>query len=567
MGKGMDASADSSFRETINRVSRLNALPVAGLTFLCWLLFFRGLGERDLWSSHEGRAAMDAQSLLDDGFSTMPHLFDGRAEVQKPPLYYWLVALAARAAGTPVDAWTVRLPAALSGLVGVLLLYGFAARRGRPVAGLVAAVVLATALHYTWLARVGRIDMPLTLTTAVALLAFYRMGREAPPRERRLRDCNTKDIAACGFAIVPAKPQAARGFLILFLNGLAGYLAVTAGLLLKGPIGAVLPLGVAAAWLLVNRDLRRLRHCGLWWGVPLVALIVVPVYLWANAQTGGEFFRAFLWHHNVERGFGGSAVLRAHPWWFYAPHLVADFLPWSLLLPVAAWAFVRRGWWRDDPEARFGLVWLLTITLLLSAARFKRADYLLPAFPGAALFLGCVGERWYRGSDHPARLAAGFAMIGFACAAGWWLYLEHQLRANEPGRESVRFAEAARRIAPAPQPILFFRTEAQAAAFHVGRPLALFVEWEKLDAWAARPEPAYVVMPAQVAAEWPRFVHTGRLEEVLREPAPPGGGDWDLPAWLPARLRRDLERFQAGEGHGRPLVLLRTVPHSATPAP
>src|SRR5262245_26053844 len=78
------------------------------LALLCWFLFCRGLAERDLWSSHEARAAMDAQSLLDDGFADVPRLFDGRAEVQKPPLYYWLVALSARAAGEPVGAAAVR---------------------------------------------------------------------------------------------------------------------------------------------------------------------------------------------------------------------------------------------------------------------------------------------------------------------------------------------------------------------------------------------------------------------------------------------------------------------------
>jgi 4-amino-4-deoxy-L-arabinose transferase-like glycosyltransferase len=546
------------------------------LTCLCGFLFFHGLGERDLFSSHEGRAAMDAQSLLDDGFTTLPHLFDGRAEVQKPPLYYWLVALAAHAGGA-VDAWTVRLPAALSGLAGVLLLYGFLARCGRPVAGLVAAVVLATALHYTWLARVGRIDMPLTFGTALALLAFHSLWHGLPIVPPRLTeglqelrsqggvwgDLRSECVARSGdHATTRSECVARSGDRATTrgrrLNAAGMYLALAAGVLLKGPIGVVLPLGVAAAWLLLHRQLPR--RLGLWWGLPLLALLTVPIYLWANVQSGGEFFRAFLWHHNVERGLGGSEVLRAHPWWFYAPHLAADFLPWSLLLPVAAWSFVRRGWWRDDPQARFGLVWLLTITLLLSAARFKRADYLLPAFPGAALFLGCVAERWYHGSAHPARLAAAFAVAGIACAAGWYLYREHDLRSNEPARESIRFAETVRRLAPAPQPVHFFRTEAHAAAFHVGRPITLFVEWERLDALAAQPEPAYVVMPAQVAAEWPRHVGSGRLVEVFREPAASSGGTWDLPSWLPARLRRDLERFQAGEGHERPLVLLRTLP-------
>jgi 4-amino-4-deoxy-L-arabinose transferase-like glycosyltransferase len=513
---------------------------------LCWPLFFHGLAERDLWSSHEARAAMDAQSLLDDCFAGMPRQFDGRPELQKPPLYYWLTALTALVRGTEVDAWAVRLPAALAGLGGVLLMYRFGAARARAVAGLVAAVVLATALHYTWLARVGRIDMPLTLATAVALTALYGAWENTSRGSRQL-------------------------FLVM------GYCAVAAGLLLKGPIGAALPLGVAAVWLLVNRDLpppwrvrdwfRLLHRYGLWWGVPLVCVLVAPVYLWVNARTGGEFVRVFLWHHNVERGFGGSDVLRAHPWWFYLPHLLADFLPWSFVLPAAAWAFFRRGWWREDRMARFGLVWLLTTLLLLSLARFKRADYLLPAFPGAALFLGCAAERWYRTAARPRLLTAAFATLAIACTAGWWLYLEYDLRANEPRRDSVRFAEAVRHLAPTPQLILFFRTEAHAAAFHVGRPLVLFVEWEKLDAWAAQPEPGYVVMPLKVATECPRFVHSGCLQEVLREPEARVQRTWALPAWVPARLRRDLERFQAGEGHERPLVLLRSVPPAAVSSP
>ncbi len=535
----IELATPASAKPAFAGVARLNALAVAGLTVLCWFLFFRGLADRDLWSSHEARAAMDAQSVLDTR-DALPRQFDGRPEVQKPPLYYWLVALVARVSGTAVDAQAVRLPAALAGLGGVVALYGFGMRRGRPLAGFVAAVMLATALHYTWLSRVGRIDMPLTFTTTLALLAFYRAASQASTR-RRLRPL------------------------------IVAYLALAIGVLLKGPVVGALPLGVAGAWLLVNRELpwpwrvrawlTLLHRYGLWWGLPLAVGVVLPIYLWANARTGGEFFRAFLWHHNIERGLGGSEVLRAHPWWFYLPHLAADFLPWSLLLPVAAWAFVRRRWWSEDAEARFGLVWLVTVTVLLSAARFKRADYLLPAFPGAALFLGCVAERWYQTATRPALLASCFAVAVAACVGGWWFYLDADLRRREPARQAVEFADAVRRRAPAPQPVLFFRTEAHAAAFHVGRPQTLFVEWNRLDAWTRGPLPTYVVMPARVAAECPRHLRAGCLHEVLRKPdSRLGTSDWTPPAWLPARLRRDLERFLAGEGHERPLVLLRTVP-------
>jgi 4-amino-4-deoxy-L-arabinose transferase-like glycosyltransferase len=480
------------------------------LAALCGLLFFHHLADRDLWSSHEARAAQDAQTILDDGRWGLPHLFDGEAELQKPPLYYWTVAALAWCHGGTVNAWDVRLPAALAALGCVLGLYAFGCRLGRPVAGLVAAATLATALHFTWLARVGRIDMPLTLTVGLALAGLY-LARRGPRRV---------------------------GWLLL------AYLAVAAGLLLKGPIGAVLPAVAFAVHLLLEGELPApwrprpwlglLHRYGLWWGVPLVAALVLPWYLWANAATHGELFRVFFWHHNVERGFDGAGGLRHHPWWFYGPQLALDFLPWSPLLPLAAWLLRRR--WRADAEARLGLAWLLSMLLLLSCVRFKRADYLLPAFPGAALFLGCAAERCYHAARRRGLLALAFGLALAGCVAGWGVYVNRVLPRSEPGLEQRRFAAEVRRRAPAPRPVLFFWAENHPLAFHVGRPLHVLIEWEDLDAWAGRPEPTYVVMPPEVARDWPHHLHSGRLEEVL--------------------CSTDL----AGAKQKRPLVLLRTVP-------
>src|SRR5262245_12488590 len=83
------------------------ALLLVGLA-----LFFWRLADRDLWSSHEARAAMNAASLLDPDSNGLPRLFDGRAETQKPPLYYWLAAAIGWLRGG-VDEWAVRLPATL----------------------------------------------------------------------------------------------------------------------------------------------------------------------------------------------------------------------------------------------------------------------------------------------------------------------------------------------------------------------------------------------------------------------------------------------------------------------
>src|SRR5205823_6289327 len=75
-------------------------LQFAILLLLCGLLFFYRLGDRDLWSSHEARAAQDAQCVVDVGRLTVPRLFDRHIELQKPPVYYWCVAALARLQGT-----------------------------------------------------------------------------------------------------------------------------------------------------------------------------------------------------------------------------------------------------------------------------------------------------------------------------------------------------------------------------------------------------------------------------------------------------------------------------------
>jgi len=465
---------------------------VSCLLFLCWFLFVFRLGERDLTSSHEARAAQNADTILKDGNWGLPRLVNQRVELQKPPLYYWLVAIIARFQGE-VDAWAVRLPAALAAMACVLFLYLFGCYRNRPMAGFLAALILVTCMHFMWLGRVGRIDMPLTLCVSLALGGFY------------LGKCR--------------RQEGSRGWPWF----LTAYLAMAVGLLLKGPIAVVLPAVVAGAYLLVERLSWRSSPSGqqtsnwslwrssLWWGIPLILLIAAPWFVWANIQTDNQLFRVFFWYHNVERGFGGSN-LSAHPWWFYAPRLMLDLLPWSLVMVVAVWLHFRRASLRDDAESRLGLVWLCAIFVLLSLMRFKRADYLLPAYPGAALWLGCLAERWLKNREQalPRLLpyAIGVVFCGFVIGAG--IFLNRPALAN-----SYRpFATDIRRLTK--QHVIFFRTEAHELVFYVGQPMDTILEWENLDIWASSPTVTYFVMPPECAREWPRHLRKGQLEEVLR---------------------------------------------------
>ncbi len=80
----------------------LGSLAGSRVAVLTATLYLDRLADRDLWGSHEARAAQNAQRFLDDGSWGILRLYDGQPEYQKPPLYYWLVALCARVAGRPV---------------------------------------------------------------------------------------------------------------------------------------------------------------------------------------------------------------------------------------------------------------------------------------------------------------------------------------------------------------------------------------------------------------------------------------------------------------------------------
>jgi 4-amino-4-deoxy-L-arabinose transferase-like glycosyltransferase len=469
---------------------RFPLLAPTSLLLFCGSLFLQGISSRDLWASHEARAAQNAQGMLDDGNWLLPRLYDGQVELQKPAGFYWLVATVGWLRGG-IDPVAVRLPAVFAGTVTVLLVWWHLRQRGRPVAGFVAAAVLAGAVHFTGTARIGRIDVPL----ACVVTAIMLVGREGTAEREVSRSA------------VPS--WLARGIGIGVLGGIA--------LLLKGPIGFVLPAAALSAfWLLDRAPSRPIVLPGLTAAIVSLA-IALPWYLWASYATDGEFFRVFFLYHHLNRAFGGAEALAGHPWWFYLPRFANDYLPWTPLFLIA----LARRRWRGDDDARFGLVWFVVMLAVLSCSRFKRADYLLPAYAGAAIFVGCAVERWYlaRTSRSRRRVACGFALT-LALLPAWWLEFDRVVTAKEEAAHAqAPFAHQIREVAPAPEPILFFRVEAHLLAYHLGRPVHTLVEWSDLDEWVRAAGPHYVVTRVEFLEEFRQRV-AGPCEILARNDGP-----------------------------------------------
>jgi 4-amino-4-deoxy-L-arabinose transferase-like glycosyltransferase len=434
--------------------------------------FLWTLDNTDLVHSHEARAAQNAQRILDTGEWGLPRLFDDRLELQKPPAYYWCVAGISHWLNSGrVTAWTTRLPAALMGIACVAGVYAFLCKSGRKDAAPVAAIVLATAVHFTALSRIARVDIPLTAIVTLSILSFY-LG------------CMSY---SCG------KP-----YHTLLWHALAGWSAGIA-MLLKGPVGIALIGCSAGSWWLAEH--RRLSWLSFFTLVAPAVLVGLPWFVWANWATHGELFRIFILHHTIARFSGTSSQLATHPWWFYFPRFTLDFLPWSPLFFFGIYCAFTKGMWKADHVLRLSLICFLSITCLLSVSHFKRADYLLPAYPFAAIFIGCFFQNWWKNQPfttqkYSLRLFHG---LWITTIAGWIVMItmvEPRLRTDD-GR--YRFATSVRQIVPAPQPIIQFRMEDHLLSFHLGRPLETLVEWSDLNQRLTFSGPHYIIMPKEYA--------------------------------------------------------------------
>jgi 4-amino-4-deoxy-L-arabinose transferase-like glycosyltransferase len=473
-----------TFRTPLRRALLSPLAACIPLALVAGLFLFQ-LGARDLVSSHEARAAQNAQRMIDTGEWGLPTLFDGQRDLQKPPGFYWLVAAVGKFNAGSVSPWVARLPAAAAALAAVLLVYVFLRREGSRTGAVVGAIVLATANHFVAIGRTARIDVPLTFAVTAALVAFYR--GVSPPR------------------------RAGRTFWFL-----GAALAAGCAVLLKGPVGLALIGLTAVAFLVVERlvnrgeaapDRPQLPFSAAVLGIIVTALVAVPWFVWANHATDGDFVRVFFWHHNVARFTGDSESLASHPWWYYGPRFAMAFLPWTLLAPLGVW-MLRSGAWRTDRPFRFGAVWVVVMLTVLSASKFKRADYLLPAFPGAAIAIGCAAERWLSSRERQitaqrAKWAFGVLFVG--ALAVWpvmWFAVEPREAAKQ---EKQPFAEAIRRAAPKPEPILLFRTESHLLAYHLAAPLYTLVEWGELKDALSAPGPHAVVMPPEYVADAERI--------------------------------------------------------------
>ncbi|HSD10324.1 MAG TPA: glycosyltransferase family 39 protein [Candidatus Binatia bacterium] len=380
------------------------------------------LGQTHAVSSHEIRHAEISREMAQSGNFLIPTLL-GHPYRDKPPVLSAAIALLFRWHGEPSIA-LARLPCAVAGIAGAIVLYGLGRTLTERHAALLAALGVLGVQGYQNMARTARPDMIFTLAIlAAALFSVRALARPRAPRAR------------AGFAVAGA--------------------ACAVASLLKGPLAwAFCALFPYLAWLCAT----GLRRPGIrdWFAfavgfVAAAAVWLIPVLL----LDRGAYLVSFLTQPDLTTWHLLDTFRRIHWPWMYG---LVGLLPLGLFLPAVAVDARRRG-------LTAPLAIALAMLVVLSLIPKKRMHYQLPVYPFLAL---AVVDALVRSTGRRSLERAARTLVALSLVAGP-LYLGVLLPRLRPGEDPD--VAAARKIlaltVPA-EPIIAVGEFAETIAF-VGR--------------------------------------------------------------------------------------------------
>jgi 4-amino-4-deoxy-L-arabinose transferase-like glycosyltransferase len=159
-------------RPTADATKKILPILATVVAFLwCVALFFFGITRGELVRNETLRAILAAE-MLHSGDYVVPRLY-GEPLLTKPPLHYWLIALASSPVGKVTEG-TARVPAAVAATLVVLLVFHHLSRLGGLRRGFVTALLLPCSFMWLEKATSAEIDMVLVAWVTAAMLMLDR---------------------------------------------------------------------------------------------------------------------------------------------------------------------------------------------------------------------------------------------------------------------------------------------------------------------------------------------------------------------------------------------------------
>ncbi len=322
-------------------------LPAAAI-LVAAVMLFSGLGSIPLMQPDEGRNAEVGREMATSGSWLVPTL-EGHPYLDKPAAYFAAVAVCIRLFGT--NEWAVRLPSALCGALILWMIYAFTRRRYDGPTAALAVIAVATSPMVFAFSRIVIMDAMLGVFVVAAILAAVVAEEGAAP------DRHWHRLSA---------------------------VAIGCGMLVKGPVGLLVPAVVLGVYFSVDGRPRALRRVF----APVQLLIAFAIFVpWlvALVRAHPEFLRYGVVEESYNRFFTAS-FNRGQPWWYYAPRFLAAIFPWAIVavpMMVAVWPARRRLLSVD----RLFIVWTLVVIVFFSLSRTKQPGYVFTAAVACAVLV------------------------------------------------------------------------------------------------------------------------------------------------------------------------------------
>jgi 4-amino-4-deoxy-L-arabinose transferase-like glycosyltransferase len=315
-----------------------------------------------------------ARNMVDSGDWVIPHL-NGVPYIEKAPLPYWLIAICYLVLG--VHDWVARIPTALAAVLLCFVTARYGAWAFGRRAGFYAGLALATCVGLFLFTRILIPDVMLTLTVTLCFMAFQRLMNE-----------DGEELHSRRWAAVLG-------------------VSLGIGVLLKGLLAIVVPVGAVFVYLVLTRQLfsrdvwRRLRPITVFFIFLLVAApwhvlatLRMPPYFNFSMHSGPGEYHGFFWFYFMNEHVLRFLNLRYPRDYNTVPRLAFWLLnllwlfPWSAYLPATARLSYK-------PVDRAGRTRLLALCwagflLLFFTLSTTQEYYSMPMYPALALLLGCA---------------------------------------------------------------------------------------------------------------------------------------------------------------------------------
>jgi 4-amino-4-deoxy-L-arabinose transferase-like glycosyltransferase len=317
----------------------------------------------------QAKQAWTSYEMVTEGHWFFQRTSDDQGLATKPPLAGWMSAAVFLMTRSWDIAW--RLPLFVCAVLIAFLLFPTASRAYGNVSGVIAFTAFGFNLLTPRLATLVRSDMPLALDIFLIGLVIWHKTRT---------------------------DQAWNGRDRWIMFGL-----LMAGMLIKGPIiYAFLLPGIIVVAFCERRSApkevsavtcRYRVWCGWWPWIASLAIFLVWVIagcLWVPRFYDLVVVREFL----ARFAEVGTHIHRSQPLWFYFPHLLHKFFPWSVLmiglaivdLGARRWHF-RAALREISPETFWLICWSLGGLILMSLIPSKRVDRIFPVVPPLCLLV------------------------------------------------------------------------------------------------------------------------------------------------------------------------------------